>query len=142
MICNSYIIFCIISFFYSFIFAFSVWHSWAANFLITAFADFFTLMSTHNFSYLTLSLVALRTSVLSSWFSSDSTPIRFVIFSAGLQNSICWPLMVGIYVVALDVRSVLYISNTWFLIFSYFSIIHPSCTYILLEMTIIFSQNV
>lgn len=62
--------------FHSLIFSFSAWRFWVVNCLIATSADFFALMSICDFSrYVTLLLVALRTPVFSSWFSSNSTPI-------------------------------------------------------------------
>lgn len=94
-----------------------------------------------DFSRFALPLVTLKTLALSSWFSSNSTLIWFVMSLVRLQNLNYWPLRVNIFAVALDTLGMSHTSDMQFLIPSYSSIIYPSYTSILLEITTIFSQN-
>lgn len=142
MICSLCIIFCIILFFYHYMFFFSIWRSWAANYLIAAYVNFSALVNTRNFSYfVVLPVITLRTSTFFSQFFPDFTTSPCVISLAELHNSSFWPLLVGVLVVALDAFRVSHMSNVQYLISLYFSIIHLSCTSILLEMMTILPQN-
>lgn len=127
------------------IYSFFAWRSWAANCLIASSMDFFPQVSIRDLSRsVALLLDTLRTLAFSNWFSSDFTSFWYVISLARLHNSSFWTLGVKILAVTLIAlaMSMSCTLGVLFLIFLYFSKIHLSYTYILLEIMTILFQNI